>query len=68
MTERTFRDAYGYTATIQDEGRGEYPYRLKVCAGNGHMFCNRVYATYRGARAALTAQGEDWKETTRATA
>ena len=61
MTTRYFKDFYGCTASIS-EGAGEFPYRLKVSAANGHRFCNRTYQTYKGARTAMGRMGDGWKE------
>lgn len=63
MAKRHFRDFYGCTASIS-EGRGEFPFRLRVSAANGHRFCDRTYATYRGARAAMGRMGDCWREVT----
>lgn len=65
---RTYRDAYGQRATIQDERRGRYPYRLKVYPPGGKCSYNAIFATYRAARAALDAQGYCWAETLQTTA
>lgn len=55
-----YRDAYGQRATIRDEGRGRYPYRLKVYSPRGGCSYNAVFASYRAARAALNGQGYCW--------
>jgi len=60
---RYYRDFYGCTASIS-EGRGEYPFRLKVAAGNGHVFCDRRYTTFKGARCAMGRMGDLWREVT----
>ena len=61
MVTRYFRDFYGCSASITEE-HGEYPFRLKVSAANGHRYCNRTYTTYKGARAAMSRLGDCWKE------
>lgn len=61
---RTFKDFYGCTASIEDTRRGEYPFRLRVSAANGHRFCDRTYASYKAARCAMGRMGDCWKETT----
>lgn len=63
MAARYFKDFYGCTASIAETG-GDYPFRLKVSAANGHRFCDRTYATYKGARAAMGRMSDCWKEVT----
>ena len=60
---RYFRDRNGSDASIS-AGRGKYPFRLRICAGDGRCWCNRTYRTYRSAIGALVRQGESWEEVT----
>lgn len=62
---RTYRDAYGQTAIIRDEGRGRFPFRLLIRAPGGKCVNNGIYATFWAAKAEMLNSGYCWTETRR---
>ena len=63
-TKRYFRCLGGNTASISKTSTGEF--RLRACLPNGKLYANKVYATERGARSALSRWSDaTWEEVQR---
>ena len=60
-TEKEFyRDFYGATASIETR---KYGFILTVRAAGGRLLFCRQYSTHRGARIAMSKEGDCWKLT-----
>lgn len=55
---KLYKDFYGATASIAPVPDG---YRLRISIG-GKQYTNKLYATERGAKAAMNRFGDGWNE------